>query len=144
MSIASISIAYREDIRPMLLVWLSLIYFLQHVPFDEIYGNILNDNDLKISHNPSVESLLDGGVFFNADHLLIVLWVSRIGSFPRSWSNNKNEKLMPSQNGRFRTDLCETHFKDYLSTVFIVNFIVCLTVVLYLDLERKNAKIIIL
>ena len=59
--------------------------------YDEIYGNILNDNDLKISHNPSVESMFNGGVFFKADHLLIVLWVSRIGSFPRSWPNDKNE-----------------------------------------------------
>ena len=95
--------------------------------YDEIYGNILNDNDLKISHNPSVESLLNGGVFFKADHLLIVLWVSRIGSFPRSWSNDKNENLSCQAEIASSTDLCETHFKDYLSRhkIFIVNFIVC-------------------
>ena len=97
------------------------------MPFDEIYGNILNDNDLKISHNPSVGSMLNGGVFFKADHLLIVLWVSRIGSFPRSWPNDKNENLSCQAKMTSSTDLCESHFKDYLSRhkIFIVNFIVC-------------------
>ena len=94
--------------------------------YDEIYGNILNDNDLKISHNPSVESLLNSGVFFKADHLLIVLWVSRIGSFPRSWPNDKNENLPCQAKMTSSTDLCESHFKDYLSRhkIFIVDFIV--------------------